>query len=85
MGDVDIEKVLVSNKILFCVKNYKCFIGYLYNDHKVKSLWIILSKTSAYVKGYHGQTKWMYFLTENNDLSEKYNTISDSISADIKK
>ena len=27
----------------------------------------------------------MYFLTENNDLSEKYNTISDNISADIKK
>ena len=27
----------------------------------------------------------MYFLTENNDLSENYNTISDNISADIKK
>ena len=34
--DVDIEKVLVSNKIYFGEKNYKYFIGYLYNDDKVK-------------------------------------------------
>ena len=25
-------------------------------------------KTSAYVKSYHGQTKWMYFFIENDDL-----------------
>ena len=35
-------------------KNYKYFTGYLYNDHKVKSLHIMLPKTSAYVKGYDG-------------------------------
>ena len=35
LKDVDIEKVLVSNKISFDEKNYKYFIGYLYNDHKV--------------------------------------------------
>ena len=35
LKDVDIEKVLVSNKISFGEKNYKYFIGYLYNDHKV--------------------------------------------------
>ena len=35
LKDVDIEKVLVSNKIYFGEKNYKYFIGYLYNDHKV--------------------------------------------------
>ena len=27
----------------------------------------------------------MYFLVEDNDLSEKYNTISDTVSAGIKK
>ena len=61
LRDVDIEKVLVSNKIYFSERNYKYFIGYLYNDHKVKLLHIILPKTSAYVKSYDGQTKWMYF------------------------
>ena len=75
MGDVDIEKVLVSNKISLGKKNYKYFIGYLYNDDKVKPLHIMLPKTSAYVNSFDGQTKWMYSLIEDNDLLEKYNTI----------
>ena len=85
-GDVDIEKVLVSNKISFGKKkSYKHFIGYLYNGNEVKPLNKILSKTSAYVKSYNGQTKWMYVLIENDDFLEKYNTIWDKVSADIKK
>ena len=40
----------------------QCFIGYLYNNHKVKPLHIMLPKASAYVKIYDGQTKRMYFL-----------------------
>ena len=28
----------------------------------------MLPKTSAYVKGYDGKTKWMYFLIEDDDL-----------------
>ena len=55
-----IEKVLVSNKISFDEKSYKYYIGYLYNDHKVKPLHIMLPKTRAYVKRYDGQIKWMY-------------------------
>ena len=57
----------------------------MYNDYKVKPLHIMLPKTSAYVKNYDGQTKWMYFLIEDEDLLEKYNTIWDKFSADIKK
>ena len=53
--DVDIEKVLVSKKISSSEINYKNFIGYLYNDHKVKPLYITLQKVNAYVKGYDGQ------------------------------
>ena len=85
LKDVDIEKVLVPNKISFDEKNYKYFIGYLDNDNKVKPLHIMLPKTSAYVKSYDGQTKWMYFLIEDDELLEKYNTIWDNVSADIKK
>ena len=36
LRDVDIEKVLVSNKIFFSEKDYRYFIGYLYNDDQVK-------------------------------------------------
>ena len=60
LGDVDIEKALVSNKIYFGEKSYKCFIGYLYNDHKLKPLHIMLHKTSAYVKINDGQNRWSF-------------------------
>ena len=57
MGDVNIEKVLVSNKISFGEKNDKSFIGYLHNGNRIKPLNKMLPKTSAYVKSYDGQTK----------------------------
>ena len=77
--------MLVSNKIYFDEKNYKYFVGYLYNANKVKPLHIMLPKTRTYVKSYDGQTKWMYFLIEDDDLLEKYYTICDKASANIKK
>ena len=45
----------------------------------------MLNKTSAYIKSYDRQSKLMYFLTEDDGLLEKYNTIWDKFSADIKK
>ena len=68
MGDLDIEKVLVSNKISFDAKSYKYIIGSLYNDNKVKTLSIMVSKTNAYVKTYDGKNKSVYFLIEDDDL-----------------
>ena len=38
MGDVDVEKVLASNKISFGEKNYKYFNDYFYNGNIVKPL-----------------------------------------------
>ena len=38
LREVNIKKVLVSNKIYFDEENYKYFIGYLYNDRKVRPL-----------------------------------------------
>ena len=57
----------------------------MYNDHKVNPSHVILPKTSAYVKGYDGQTKRMYFLIEDDGSLGKYNTIWYKDSADIKK
>ena len=54
--DVDIGKVLVSKKISFGEKNYKYFIGYLYDNYKVKPLYIMLPKTTAFVKSYDRRT-----------------------------
>ena len=55
------------------------------DDHEVKILHIMFPKTSAYVKSYDGQTKWMYSFIEDGDLLEKYNTVWNKVSADIKK
>ena len=38
----------------------------------------MLPETSAYVKRYDGQTRWMYFLIEDDDLLE-YNTIISEV------
>ena len=80
--DVDTEEVLVSNKVYFGEKIYKYFIGYLYNDHEVKPLHIILPETMLPKK---------LWWTNNLDvlfdwswwLFKKYNTIWDKVSADI--
>ena len=85
LEDVDIEKVIVCNRISFGEKNYKYSIGYLYDNHEVKPLHIMLPKTSPYIKSYDGQTKWMYFLIDDYNLLEKFNTIWDKVNADIKK
>ena len=34
-------------------------------------------------KSYNGQTEWMYFLIEDDNLLEKYNTIWDKVNSDI--
>ena len=76
-------KILVPNEIPS--GNYKYFVDYLYDDYKVKPLHIMLPKTSAYIKSNDGQTKWMYFLFEDDDLLKIYNTVWDKASVDVKK
>ena len=56
------KKIQVSNMVASGKGNYKYFIGYKDDDHKIKPLCITFPKTSAYVKNYHGETKWTYFL-----------------------
>ena len=41
-------------------------------------------KANAYLKSHDEQTQWFYFLIENDDLLENYNTIWSKVSADIK-
>ena len=55
-------------------KKYKYFFVYLYGGSNVRPLDVIVTRTSAYVKSYDGQTKWIYFLIEDGDLLEQYNT-----------
>ena len=47
LKDIDIEKTIISKKISSGEENYKYFIGDLYNDHKVKTLHIMLKSERA--------------------------------------
>ena len=49
----------------------KKIIGCKDDNHKIRQLRIMLPKTSACVKSYDGETKWMNFLIKNNDLLKK--------------
>ena len=44
----------------------------------------MLPKRRTCLKSYDEQSKWMYFLNENDDLLGQYNTTWDKTSADIK-
>ena len=58
--DVDINKVLVSNKVSFGKRGFKHFIGYK-DGKRVWLLCIILPKMSAY-RGDFDKTKYMSVL-----------------------
>ena len=45
----------------------------------MKSLNTMLPKTSNHVKNYDGQTKWMYFSIEDDNLLEQYNITWDQL------
>ena len=80
-----IEKVSVANKISSRENNYEYFIGYLYDNHKVRPLHIMLPKTSAYVNIYVDKLNGCIFWNEDDNLVEKFNAMWIKISADIIK
>ena len=61
----------------------------MHYDYKVQPLHAMLPKSSTYVKSCDGQTKWMYFLIEDDDLLNNIidllNIVWNKISASIKK
>ena len=83
--DVDTNNVLASNKIFSGENNFRYFINYLYDDYKIKQLHIKPSKSSAYVKRYDGQTKWIHFWLKMMTEDKKYNNTWDKVSADMEK
>ena len=51
----------------------------MYSGNKVKLLHVMVSKTNAYVKSIDGETKWVYSLIEDDDVS-----LWNNVSAEIK-
>ena len=81
----DTDNIKVSSMVSSVEKSYKYFIDYKDDDYKIKPLHIMLPKTSAYVKIYYGETEWVKFLINDDDLLEKCSGIWNKISNSIKK
>ena len=83
--DVHIKNVLVTDK-KFCGKKVTNTLLVIYamvvnvNYYKIN---IMLPKANTFVKGFYGQTNWMYFLIEGNVLLNKYNNIWDRVGSNI--
>ena len=66
-------------------ESYRYFIGYKDDCHKINPLCITFPKISAHLKSYDGETKWMYFFIEDDELLGKYNGIWIKVSNSLKK
>ena len=82
IDDIDTHKSIVSSKVSFGKKGFKCFIGCKDNE-KVKPSQIMLPKMSECRRNFN-ETKYMSFLMKDNELLEKYYKIRDKISNTIK-
>ena len=80
---IDINKIVVSNKVLLGKKGFKYFIGYK-DASKMKPLFIFLPKMSAYRKDFD-ITKYTSFLIKDDELLEKYNEIWEKVKNSLKK
>ena len=80
--NIDINKIVVSNKVSFGKKGFKYFIGY--KDAKIRPLCIFLPKMSAYRRDFD-ETKYMSFLIKDDELLEKYNEIWEKVKNSIKE
>ena len=81
--NIDINKIVVSNKVYFGRKGFKYFIGY--KDARIRSLCIFLPKMSAYRGGDFDETKYISFLTKDDELLEKFNEIWENVKDSLKK
>ena len=81
--DIDIDKIIVSNKVSFGKKAFKYFISYI-DAKKIRPLCILLLKMCAYRKDFD-ETKYMSFLIKDDELLEKYNEIWEKVKNIIKK
>ena len=71
--NIDINKIVSSNKVSFGKKGFTYFIGYK-DDINIRPLCIFLPKMSTYRKDFD-ETKYITFFKKDDELLEKYNEI----------
>ena len=69
MDDINVNKIIVPNKVAFGKKDFRYFISYK-NGRKVRLLCIILPKMSAWRRDFH-ERKYVSLLIEDDGLLKK--------------
>ena len=74
LDSVDINKIVVSKKWKINDTTYKYICGYLNND-TIQPLCVILPQMNRYIKYFDDGGKNMSFVTDDEEIYEKYNEI----------
>ena len=75
---VDLDKIVVSNKLKINETTWKYLCDYFNND-VVQPLCVILPQMSGYIKYFDNGNKNMSFVTEDEKVHNKYNEIWEVI------
>ena len=78
LDDVDVSKVIVSNKWEINDTTSKFFIGYL-NESVIRPLCVILPQMNGFIKYFEDGNKNMSFITEDEKVYLKYSKIWDRV------
>ena len=74
LDSIDLSKIVISNKCKINDTTYKYSCGYLNND-VIQPLCVILPQISGYIKYFDNDGKNMSFVTDDEEVYEKYNEI----------
>ena len=78
LDSVDLNKIVVSSKWKINYTTYKYLCGYLNND-TIQPLCVILPQMNGYIKYFDDGGKNMSFVTDDEEIYEKYNEIWEVI------
>ena len=78
LDSVDLNKIVVSNKRKINDTTYKYLCGYLNND-TIQPLCVILPQMNGYIKYFDDGGTNMSFVTDDEEIYEKYNEIWEVI------
>ena len=78
LNDVDVSKIVDSNKWNINETTCKHFIGYISED-VIKPLCIILLQMSGFIKYYGDNSKNMSFITDDKSVYTKYSEVWDKV------
>ena len=76
---VNVNNIVVRNKVINNNDTNKCFIGYLHDIDAVSPSCIILPQMSGYIKYFENGGKNMSFKIEDDNVYVKYNEIWNKI------